>query len=94
MGSGLPDGRDGGSGREQGRRTTLLSAAVAAVADLLGVAPEAVATGVPFSDLGLSSTQLARLTAALEDAMGVEVSLTALYDHPDIEQLVEHLTMP
>ncbi|WP_288050386.1 hypothetical protein [Nocardia sp.] len=26
--------------------------------------------------------------------MGVEVSLTALYDHPDIEQLVEHLTMP
>ncbi|MET7770377.1 acyl carrier protein [Nocardia sp. NPDC005366] len=93
MRPGLPDGHSGVNGQELSRRATLLSAAVAAVADLLGVAPEMVATGVPFSDLGLSSIQLARLTASLEDAMGVEVSLTALYDHPDIEQLVEHLTM-
>ena len=51
------------------------------------------ATSSPFTDLGLSSTQLARLTAQLEDAMGVEVPLTAIYDHPDIEQLVEYLAM-
>ncbi|MGN2635175.1 acyl carrier protein [Nocardia takedensis] len=88
----LSDGHEGiGYGR--GRRAALLTAAVNAVADLLGIAPDAVPTGMPFSDLGLTSTQLARLTAQLEDAMGVEVTLTALYDHPDIEQLVEHLAM-
>ncbi|MBH0778561.1 acyl carrier protein [Nocardia bovistercoris] len=88
----LPEDHGGADGR-RGRHTTLLTAAVTAVADLLGVAPDSVATGVPFSDLGLSSIQLARLTAQLEDAMGVEVTLTAIYDHPDIEQLVEHLAM-
>ncbi|MFD0360449.1 acyl carrier protein [Nocardia sp. GCM10030253] len=75
------------------RRTTLTTAAVAAIADLLGVEAATVSTSAPFSELGLSSLQLARLTAQLEDAMGVEISLTALYDHPDIEQLVEHLAM-
>jgi acyl carrier protein len=75
------------------RRTELTTVAVTAVADLLGVDTAAVSTSAPFYDLGLSSIQLARLTAHLEDAMGVEISLTALYDHPDIEQLVEYLTM-
>ncbi|GAA5046121.1 acyl carrier protein [Nocardia callitridis] len=74
-----------------GRRAELLSAAVTAIAELLGVAPETVSTTAPFADLGLSSTQLARLTGQLEDAMGVEVTLTALFDHPDIDQLVEFL---
>ncbi|MFQ6325395.1 acyl carrier protein [Nocardia sp. NBC_01009] len=75
------------------RRTALTTAAVAAIADLLGVEAAAVSTNAPFSELGLGSLQLARLTARLEDAMGVEVSLTALYDNPDIEQLVEYLAM-
>ncbi|WP_227997705.1 acyl carrier protein [Nocardia australiensis] len=75
------------------RRTALTTAAVTAVAGLLGIEAATVRTDTPFSDLGLSSIQLARLTAHLEDAMGVEVSLTALFDHPDIEQLVEHLAM-
>ncbi|MEV0294308.1 acyl carrier protein [Nocardia sp. NPDC050710] len=89
----LPNGHGDVNGSGQGRRSALLAAAVTAVAELLGVAPETVGTGVPFSDLGLSSIQLARLTAQLEDAMGVEITLTAIFDHPDIEQLVEHLTM-
>ncbi|WP_330251597.1 acyl carrier protein [Nocardia sp. NBC_00565] len=80
-----------GSGGSQ--RAALLTAAVTAVADLLDVDAAAVCTSAPFSDLGLGSLQLARLTARLEDAMGVEVSLTTLYDHPDIEQLVEYLAM-
>ena len=80
-----------GSGGSQ--RAALLTAAVTAVADLLDVDAAAVSTSAPFSDLGLGSLQLARLTARLEDAMGVEVSLTTLYDHPDIEQLVEYLAM-
>ncbi|MBF6203887.1 MULTISPECIES: acyl carrier protein [Nocardia] len=93
----LPDGHrraqenDGPLGYH--RRTALTSAAVLAVADLLGVDAATVSTSSPFTDLGLGSTQLARLTAHLEDAMGVEVPLTAIYDHPDIEQLVEYLAM-
>ncbi len=69
----------------------MTATAVAAIADLAGVPGDTVATDAPFTDLGLSSTQLARLAAVLEDALGVEVSLTALYDHPDIDRLVEHL---
>jgi acyl carrier protein len=75
-------------------RTALTIAAIAAIASLLGIDAAAVSTSSPFSDMGLSSLQLARLTAHLEDAMGVEVSLTALFDHPDIEQLVEYLAVP
>ena len=82
-----------GSSNGSTRRTVLMTAAVGAIADLLGVDSAAVPTNAPFSDLGLSSLQLARLTARLEDAMGVGVSLTALYDHPDIEQLVEYLAL-
>ncbi|WP_054815361.1 acyl carrier protein [Nocardia arizonensis] len=89
----LSEGHGAGIGSVPRRRTVLRTAAVGAVAELLGVAPEKVPTGVPFNDLGLSSLQLARLTAQLEDALGVEVTLTAIYDHPDIEQLVEHLAM-
>lgn len=104
MGPGLPDGQgvvssdlrtvaDGVSNRSGSRRAALLSAATAAIAELLHIDAAMVSTSTPFSDLGLGSLQLARLTAHLEDAMGVEVSLTTLYDHPDIEQLVEHLAM-
>ncbi|MGY4098199.1 acyl carrier protein [Nocardia sp. R16R-3T] len=104
MGPGLPDGQDvvpselrtvanGVSKRSGSRRAALLSAATAAIADLLNVDAATVSTSAPFSDLGLGSLQLARLTAHLEDAMGVEVSLTTLYDHPDIEQLVEYFAV-
>ncbi|AHH22306.1 acyl carrier protein [Nocardia nova] len=72
---------------------TLADAAIAAVAGLLGTDPESVSTTAPFTDLGLTSIQLARLTAVLEDALGVDISLTELYDHPDIEQLVDHLEL-
>ncbi|MEV5648078.1 acyl carrier protein [Nocardia sp. NPDC052254] len=78
----------------QGERIgTMADTAVAAVAGLLGTDPETVSTTAPFTDLGLSSVQLARLTAVLEDALGVEISLTELYDHPDIERLVDHLEL-
>ncbi|MEU6186515.1 acyl carrier protein [Nocardia sp. NPDC047038] len=97
MRPGLPDGHSGAPEHDgslgNSRRTALTCAAVLAVADLLGVDAASVSTSSPFTDLGLGSTQLARLTAYLEDAMGVEVPLTALYDHPDIEQLVEYLAM-
>ncbi|MBF6213587.1 acyl carrier protein [Nocardia puris] len=89
-----PNGRDEHSaGDVRGRRIVLTEAAVTAIAELLGVDPGDVSTTTPFAELGLSSLQLARLTAQLEDAMGVEVSLAALYDHPDIEQLAEFLAM-
>ncbi|MDR7167838.1 acyl carrier protein [Nocardia kruczakiae] len=73
------------------RIDTLADAAVAAIAHMLGAEPESVSTTMPFTDLGLSSAQLARLTGVLEDALGVEISLTELYDNPDIERLVDHL---
>lgn len=74
-----------------GRIDTMADAAAAAVAGLLGTDPESVSITTPFTDLGLGSVQLARLTAVLEDALGVEVALTDLYNHPDIEHLVDHL---
>lgn len=76
---------------QRDRIDTMTSTAVAAVAELLGSTRESVSTTTPFTDLGLNSAQLARLTGVLEDALGVDISLTELYDHPDIAQLVEHL---
>ncbi|WP_067884654.1 acyl carrier protein [Nocardia vaccinii] len=78
-------------GRSTGRRSDFTSAAVTAIAELLAIPAQAVSVSTPFNDLGLSSVQLARLTAVLEDALGVEISLTDLFDHPDIDRLVEHL---
>ncbi|MBF6412963.1 acyl carrier protein [Nocardia cyriacigeorgica] len=72
-------------------RRARTEAAVAAVAALLAVDASTISTSACFADLGLGSAQLARLTAHLEDAFGVEVPITALYDHPDIEQLVDSL---
>ncbi|MGV9614547.1 acyl carrier protein [Nocardia xishanensis] len=93
-----PDGRSdtdrNGHTGVRGGRAALTDAAVTAIAELLGVEPAAVSTSTPFAELGSSSAPLARLTAQLEDAMGVEVSLEAVYDHPDIEQLAAFLAMP
>lgn len=72
-------------------RATLTSAAVDVVAELLSVDAAQVSTATPFTDLGLSSTQLVQLTAHFEDAIGTEVPATALFDHPSIEQLVDSL---
>ena len=83
--------RSSADGRTAGSRSYLISAAVSAIADLLGVSADTVSVSTPFSELGLSSVQLARLTAVLEDALGLEISLTDLFDHPDIDHLVEHL---
>ncbi|NKY46988.1 acyl carrier protein [Nocardia cerradoensis] len=69
----------------------MADAAIAAIAHMLGTEPESVSTTLPFIDLGLTSAQLARLTGVLEDALGMEISLTDLYDNPDIERLVDHL---
>ncbi|WP_431971379.1 acyl carrier protein [Nocardia sp. bgisy134] len=93
-----PDGRSdtdrNGHTDVRGRRAAHTAAAVTAIAELLGVETAAVSTDTPFAELGPISAQLARLTAQLEDAMGVEVSLEAVYDHPDIEQLAAFLAMP
>ncbi|WP_216896522.1 acyl carrier protein [Nocardia alni] len=76
------------------RRTRLTAAATEAIAELIGVPADTVSTSTPFNDLGLSSVQLARLSAVLEDALDVEIPLTALFDHPDIAQLVDHVATP
>ncbi|MFE3441607.1 acyl carrier protein [Nocardia sp. NPDC059180] len=73
------------------RRTLLTDTAVGTIAEILAMDRSRISTTAPFADLGLSSAQLARLTAHLEDVLGVEVPITALYDHPDIEQLVDSL---
>lgn len=84
MHAGLPEGR-------AARRAALTDAAVTAITALRPAGAGPVSTTAPFTDLGLSSAQLARLTAQLEDALGVEIPLVALYDHPNVEQLVDHL---
>lgn len=72
-------------------RRTLTDTTVSAIAEILAVDPSTISTTAPFADLGLGSAQLARLTARLEDISGLEVPVTAVYDYPDIEQLVDSL---
>jgi acyl transferase domain-containing protein/acyl carrier protein len=62
-----------------------------AVADLLGTPPGDVPADVPFTGLGLSSLQALDLTDRLQRRAGVELSPTAAYDHPTIDDLCAHV---
>lgn len=64
---------------------------VAFLADLLGVPPAEVAPQAGFARLGLDSSAAVGITDALGRWLGRELSPTALYDHPTIASLAEHL---
>lgn len=57
------------------------------IADLTGVAPDAVKIDASFDRLGLDSASAVALVGDMEDWLGIEIDPTLPYDHPTIRQL-------
>lgn len=65
---------------------------IESVAEILRIPKERIDPRMTFSRLGLDSAMSVYLLVALEERLGVEVSSEAIYEHPSIEALSDHLT--
>ncbi|MGL5877308.1 MAG: beta-ketoacyl synthase N-terminal-like domain-containing protein, partial [Xenococcaceae cyanobacterium] len=65
---------------------------VSQLAERLGVPAQEIDIREPLANYGLDSVQAVRLSAELEDWLGVKLSPTLLYDYPNISSLAEYLT--
>jgi acyl transferase domain-containing protein/acyl carrier protein len=64
---------------------------VTEVAQILGVAPESVATGVRFRSLGLESAAVTGMVSTLAVWLGRSLPPTVAWDRPTIDALARHL---
>ncbi|MCK9460908.1 MAG: acyl carrier protein [Proteobacteria bacterium] len=63
----------------------------ARVAVRLGMMPEEVPADQPVTRLGVDSTEAVVISGELQEWLGRRVAPTALWDHPTIDALAEHL---
>lgn len=61
------------------------------LASKLGLSVNEIDIGEPFANYGLDSLQAVRLSADLEDWLGVKLAPTVAYDYPTIASLAEYL---
>ncbi|WP_286247280.1 type I polyketide synthase [Streptomyces graminofaciens] len=79
------------SSAAEGRRV-LLDLVRGRVADVLGHAtPDTIRADRPFKDLGFNSLMTLELRSGLNEATGLRLSATTLFDHPTPSALAEHL---
>jgi acyl transferase domain-containing protein/pimeloyl-ACP methyl ester carboxylesterase/acyl carrier protein len=64
---------------------------VSQLAERLGIPAQEIDIREPLANYGLDSVQAVRLSAELEDWLGVKLSPTLVYDYPDIFSLAEYL---
>lgn len=64
------------------------------VAERVGLSDEEIGETEPFLELGLNSADAVGLTAALEEALGREVSPILVFDHPTIRSAALALASP
>lgn len=62
------------------------------IAQRLGVSAREIKATEPFASMGLDSVQAVRLSAELEDYLGIKLSPTVIYDYPNIASLAAYLT--
>lgn len=75
---------------EMSRPSTGLLDTVAAVwTEVLGI--DGIEPGDDFFDLGGDSVVAARLTALLQERLGIEVPLLTVFDHPTVGELATEL---
>ena len=79
--------------KSQGAVTTakaevLLSVVTAAAADMIG---EVVNADTPLMDAGLTSATAIQMTSTLEEALGVDLPGTLVFDYPTVSSLVAYL---
>lgn len=64
---------------------------IEAVAEMLERPAEGLDPSLPFSQLGLDSSEAVALTGALEDRLGQELEPTLAFEYPSIEKLSHYL---
>ena len=65
---------------------------VATIAETVGLTPEDVDVDRPLVELGLSSRDAVVLAGALGEATGLDLPVSALWQHPTVAELARHLT--
>ncbi|ONI80081.1 hypothetical protein ALI22I_42380 [Saccharothrix sp. ALI-22-I] len=65
---------------------------VANIADTVGLAPEHVDVDRPLVELGLSSRDAVVLAGALGEVTGLDLPVSALWQHPTVARLARHLS--
>jgi acyl carrier protein len=70
---------------------TLEDAIRRVVADVLRVPVELVASEAPFAELGMDSLAAVELATAIEDALEVDLPMSAVYEHSTVAELTEFL---
>ncbi|WP_083751413.1 type I polyketide synthase [Saccharothrix sp. ALI-22-I] len=99
---GVPRARAAGGGeRPPGRTSRVVPSAQPGelvhvvrreVAAVLGFPDqESVDAGTPLRDLGLDSPMTVRLRTRLAEAIGLQIPVTAVFDHPTVARLASHL---
>jgi acyl carrier protein len=64
---------------------------IVALANVLKIPTEGVATGVKFSRLGLDSAMVVYVMMELEEKLGLELSMDDFYDYPTVDELSRYL---
>jgi acyl carrier protein len=90
MVSGTPDART--AGHETLRTVQAVLAQVRAEAHgTAGTAPETVDPGCNVVEFAASSLRLLQIHMRLEDAFGIEIAASALFDHETVAALADYL---
>jgi acyl carrier protein len=61
------------------------------VADVLRLSAECVTADVTFAELGMDSLAAVELTAAIEDALQIELPMSAVHEHPTLRALCAYM---
>jgi len=61
------------------------------IAKVMGIDPEGISGSRSFFEQGIDSLSALRICRSLADALGHDVELDWVFDHPTIEQLAAHL---
>jgi len=61
------------------------------VAEMLRIPECAVTADASFSELGMDSLAAVELTAAIEDSLGVELSMSSVHEHPSLRSLCDFI---
>lgn len=61
------------------------------IADLVELPPHEIDPEAPHADHGLDSASAVLLTADLEDDLGIKLSPSLAWDHPNLRSIAQHI---
>lgn len=90
-GVGAPDSGRSNRGRRAVGRRGLLSTVLSVIAAVIEEDESSIGTDIPFMELGIDSLVAPEMIVALNDAFGVQLRASVLFEHSTVDRLVDHL---